>query len=144
MVGQTHANVSLPPSSLMSPSVRWVACTTVVRGPSTPASYSTAAGVPPVRGQTGVVLGDLLGQVDVQRRTVPRATSTTAPIWSGGTARTEWIAAPTLAAGPSIPRASVPSRPTRSAHACAVPSPNRSCGPASGSGRPARSRPPDR
>ena len=45
VVGQKQAQARLPPSSSMSRLARWVACTTVVRGPTAPASYSTSAGV---------------------------------------------------------------------------------------------------
>ena len=61
------------------------------------------------------------------------AQATTACIWSRGTARTEWIAAPALACGEIIPCWSKPRSAARDAHRAASPSPKRSCGPASGS-----------
>ena len=64
--------------------------------------------------------------------------------WSGGTARTEWTAAPSRASGATSPRASAPKASTRSAQAAAVPSPNRSWTPASGTGRPPGANPPAR
>ena len=47
VVGQKQAVVRDEPSSLMSRSLMWVACTAVVRGPSSPASSSSSVGVRP-------------------------------------------------------------------------------------------------
>ena len=47
VVGQKHTPVALSRRSATSASVRWVACTAVVRGPSTPCSRSSAVGVQP-------------------------------------------------------------------------------------------------
>ncbi len=58
----------LSPSRSRSSSVRWVACTAVVAGPSTPCSVQQRGRRAAVRGAAGVVLGRLLGQVHVQRR----------------------------------------------------------------------------
>ena len=74
----------------MSASVRWVACTTVVPGPSSAVVVEQPGRGDAVRRQAGVVLGDLLGEVDVQRRPRPPRRRGS---WSRGTARTEWIAA---------------------------------------------------
>ena len=70
--------------------------------------------------------------------------ATTGCIWSGGTARTEWMAAPARACGASTPCSSLPSAATRSAQRAAEPSENRRCTGASGSARPLEARPPDR
>ena len=53
---------------------------------------------------TRLVLGHLLGEVDVQRGVVLRAQAPTMGIWSAGTARTEWIAAPMTTPGLSSRR----------------------------------------
>ena len=47
VVGHRQHEVCVAPSTSMSSRSRWVACTTVLRGPSTPASFSTWAGVRP-------------------------------------------------------------------------------------------------
>ncbi len=66
---RAHADaVAEVPSMSMSICDRCVACTAVVRGPSAPCASSNCGGGPVVPGQAGVVLGALLGQVDVQRR----------------------------------------------------------------------------
>ena len=52
----------------MSSSVRWVACTALVSGPSTPRVGEHLGGRDAVRRQAGVVLRDLLGEVDVEGR----------------------------------------------------------------------------
>ena len=74
----------------MSSSVRWVACTAAVRGPSAPASASSWVGVRPGGGQRIRVLRGLLGQVNVQTR--PAAAAGHHRQITTGTARTEWIA----------------------------------------------------
>ena len=72
VVGQKQTLVRLSPSSRMSSSVRWVACTAVVSGPSAPASASSWVGVMPVAVEAGLVLRDLLGEVHVQRLALRR------------------------------------------------------------------------
>ena len=67
MVGQKQTLVPVAPSSAMSSSVRWVACTTVVPGPSSAGVGEQLGRGDAVRREAGVVLGDLLGEVDVQR-----------------------------------------------------------------------------
>ena len=47
VVGVMHTLVRVPPSSATSSSVRWVAWTTVVAGPSRPSSWSRRVGVTP-------------------------------------------------------------------------------------------------
>ena len=47
VVGHRQANTPLPPSRSRSAASTWVACTTVVRGPSTSASYSSLLGETP-------------------------------------------------------------------------------------------------
>ena len=60
------------PSSPMSSSVRWVACTAVVRGPSRPRSCSSRVGVTPYAARQASFSAALLGDVHVQRRLVRR------------------------------------------------------------------------
>ena len=72
-------------SAAMSSSVRWVAWTSVLSGVRCPASAKHLRRGHAVRRQALLVLRDLLGEVDVQRRR-PCARL----IWSSGTARTEW------------------------------------------------------
>ncbi|GAA3231683.1 hypothetical protein GCM10020256_46550 [Streptomyces thermocoprophilus] len=59
--------VRVSPSRAMSSSVRCVLWTPVVRGPRTPWSARSRVGGAAVGGEAGVVLGGLLGEVDVQR-----------------------------------------------------------------------------
>ena len=66
VVGQITTEQPAPPSTSMSSSVRWVPCTTAVRGPSAPASASSPVGVRPVAASAVRVLRGLLGQVHVQ------------------------------------------------------------------------------
>ena len=66
--GRAEADVvPVAPSSAMSSSVRWVACTTVVPGPSRPSSCEQPRSGYAVRREAVLVLARLLGQVDVQR-----------------------------------------------------------------------------
>ena len=98
-----------------------------VSGPSTPASASSSVGVHAVGGQAGLVLGRLLGQVDVQRPAPPRRRGHRGQVRRAGTARTEWIAAPTRIVVAAAQRGD-PLAPTPSAE----PSPNRAARAASG------------
>ena len=65
------------------------------RGPSTPCVGEQLGRRAAVRGQAGLVLGPLLGQVHVQRRARRSRAGDGRRAASAGTARTEWIAAPT-------------------------------------------------
>ena len=71
MVGHRQANVWQPPSSSRSSASTWVACTTVVRGPSTSSAYSSRAGDMPYTTWQASFSRALLGQVDVQRGAGP-------------------------------------------------------------------------
>ena len=65
--GRSRRAVPVPPSRAMSSSVRWVACTAVVGGPSSPCRASSSVGRAAVEGLHRGVLGRLLAEVDVQR-----------------------------------------------------------------------------
>ena len=93
VVGQKQARVPVRARRATSSSVRWVACTAVVAGPSAPAVVQERGRGAAVGGEAGGVLVGLLGEVDVQRP-VPAHSATTGRA-ARGTARTEWIAAPT-------------------------------------------------
>ena len=66
-----QANTPQPPSRSRSPASTWMACTTVVRGPSTSSSYSSLAGRYAVERLARVVLGLLFRHVHVQRGAPP-------------------------------------------------------------------------
>ena len=66
VVGHRHTPVPEPPSSAMSASVRWVACTAVVRRPEHALGGEQAGRRQPVAGEARGVLGGLLGEVHVQ------------------------------------------------------------------------------
>lgn len=123
VVGHMQIVVPEPPSSVMSSSVRCVAWTAEVRGPSTPWSARSRVGVTPcVAWQASFSAGcsDRWTCSGAWRSSLQR---TAAASWSAGTARTEWTAAPIRACGRSA-RASA-----RSAQASASPSLKRSwCG----------------
>ncbi len=104
----------------MSSSVRWVACTAVVRGPSAPWSARSRAGVVPwARAQASfsAVCSERWTCSGAERSAAQSATVRSS---AAGTARTEWMAAP-IRAWPGALRAAA-----RSAQASAVPSLNRS------------------
>ena len=97
VVGQRHTPVRCPVRvGDVRRSVRWVACTAVVRGPSTPCVAQQRGRRAAVHRQALLVLGGLLGEVDVQRSAVCGS-----PVHDGrhavrpGRARTECSAAPT-------------------------------------------------
>jgi len=118
VVGQKQAWVPVVPSSLMSLSLRWVAWTALVIGPSTPCSASTSAGV-----REYAATHDWFSTSCSLRWTCsgrcPPAHSATTGSCSAGTARTECAAAPTTTPGSVTPEArSV----ARSAQAAASPS----------------------
>ena len=108
----------------MSSRSRWVACTTVLRGPSTPASYSTWAGVRPYAARLSAFSAGCSDRCACTGAPNACDQPITSCIWLGGTARTEWMAAPARACGLSIPRESAPRPAARSAHRAASPSPN--------------------
>ena len=87
--------VPVVPSSSMSSSVRWVACTTVVSGPSRSAPCSSRVGVTPYAARQAS-----FSATCSERWTCSGARPRKAGSCSRGTARTEWIAA-----GPSPARA---------------------------------------
>ena len=97
----------------MSSSVRWVACTTVVSGPSRSASCSSRAGLTPYAARQAS-----FSATCSDRWMCSGARPRKAASCSRGTARTEWIAA-----GPS---------PARAAHRSASPSLNRTLHPLDG------------
>ena len=115
--GRSRRAVPVPPSSATSSSVRWVACTAVVRGPSTPVRRRAAAvGVRPCTARQASFSA---GCSD--RCTCSGAAARAAQLGDRraagrpGTARTEWTAAPTRACGR---RLAAP--PTRSAQRVGV------------------------
>ena len=103
-----------PPSSATSSSVRCVAWTAVKRGPSAPASASSAVGVHAVARRGSPRSPPAARETCACSGRPPSAHSATTRAASGSTARTLWIAAPTRA-GPRSASAS-----TRSAHASAA------------------------
>ena len=83
--GRSRRTPRASPISRMSSSVRWVACTSVLRSVEVAGLGEDLGRGEAVRREALLVLGDLLGEVDVQRRRPSRVR-----IWSRGTARTEW------------------------------------------------------
>ena len=90
---------------------------------------SSRVGVTPKAASARLVLGRLLGEVDVQRRAGRRAPRRRRRSSSAGTARTEWTAAPTSTGRRRPGRAQLR---RRVAPSLGVPSPKRSCSGASG------------
>ena len=121
-----------------------MACTIVERGPSAPAAYSTSAGVPPNAARHSAFSSGCSDRCAWTGAPCACDHAITSGTWSGETARTEWIAAPSRACGATMPSESRVNPETRSAQAAAEPSPNRSCTPASGSGSPPGRNPPAR
>ncbi len=105
VVGHMQIVVPLRSSSMC---VAWIA---VEFGPSAPTESSSRIGVMPVAARHASFSARCSETWKCSG--LPCANSTTTGIWSTGTARTEWIAAPTFA--PLIAL-------TRSAHLCASPS----------------------
>lgn len=114
--------VEEPVSSSTSSSVRWVACTTEVRGPSAPRSASSRVGVTPCAARQASFSAVCSDRWTCNGASRSDAHAATVPSCSAGTARTEWIAAPIRACSRAF------SRSARSAQASASPSLNRSCG----------------
>ncbi len=116
----------------MSPSLRWVACTALLRGPRAPAFASTCVGVTPYASLHASFSAICSDRCMCSGASCASAQPTTGFIWSRGTALTEWIAAPSRAPEWSSSMAS-----TRSAHCSASPSLKRTCTPSGASPMPA-------
>ena len=106
----------------MSSSVRCVACTAVTSRAERPESASSSVGVRPCAARQASFSARCSDRWTCSG-TPPRPTRPRSPSASAGTARTEWIAAPTTACG-GARRARRPA----SAQRVASPSPKRSCG----------------
>ena len=92
-----------------------------MRGPSTPASASSSVGLSPYAARQASFSAGCSDRWTCSG--VLAAHAATVLIWSWGTARTLWIAAPTRSSSNAA---------TRSAHASAEPSLNRRCTPSAG------------
>jgi hypothetical protein len=98
----------------MSPSVRWVACTAVVRGPSTPWSASSRVGVQPCAFRQASFSAVCSERWTWSGRRPPLGPAGDGRELIAGTARTEWMAAPIRAfRRPSARRPARPRRPRR-------------------------------
>ncbi len=94
-----HMQIVVSRSSSRSLSVRWVAWTAQLSGPSAPWPCRSSVGVQPWTARQASFSARCSERWKCSG--LPGAHSTTVGIWSAGTARTEWIAAPMRACGAS-------------------------------------------
>ena len=116
VVGQKHTPVAVRSRSARSSSVRWVAWTAVVRGPSTPASRSSAVGVAPCTARHWSISAVCSDECTCSGAPWASAHSTTAGMCSSGTPRTECSAAPTITAAVGRPPGGAAPPPARPRH----------------------------